>query len=422
MELKRINKNYYTLHLINTTKFKTVLVKVVFSSKIKEEELAIRNMLINNLLFSSKNYKTAREMAIKKEELFSAELYSRNYRRGKAIITEVNLVTVHDKFSEKGIINESIKFLFDVLTNPNVENNMFDKSAFKINYENLKTAIISEKEDPNFVCYSKFKELIGKDKIFTTSIMGTEEMLNKITRDNLYTYYKNFFKNNKIDIFVIGDINNQQIENQISSCFNPKSNISNFPEASSSYEKEFNEKSEESKFNQSKLIMGASIKKLTNHEKLYEGIIYNIILGNSPNSKLFQNVREKNSFAYSISSSINRLDGMFVIHAGISLKNYEKTKEEILKQIENMKKGKFTKKEVKDAKEVVLSVIKEVEDFPRAILDHYFNHLYLGNETLKVQKEEIKKVTKEDIIKLAKKINIDTIFLLKEDGNEEISN
>ena len=83
---------------------------------------------------------------------------------------------------------------------------------------------------------------------------------------------------------------------------------------------------------------------------------------------------------------------------------------------------KISSKSLKDAKEVVLSIIKEVDEYPGAILDHYFNFLYLENESLKKQKEEIKKITKEDIVRVANKINIDTIFLLKEGQNERIPN
>ena len=422
MRIKDINKNGYKLHLIKTNKFKTVLVKIVFWNKLQKEDLTLRNMLVNNLLFSSARYNTIRKMAIKKEELFSAELFSRNYRRGSQIITEINLSAIEDVYSEEGSLKNSIEFLFDTLNNPNIENEKFNETAFKINYEKLKDAIKSEKEDPAYWCYKKFKELIGENNNLISSILGTEEDLEKITPESLYEYYQTFFENNHIDIFVVGNINFKEIEKIITSNFNPKTKEIPYSEISTSYKKDFSEDSETSKFNQSKLMIGASINDLTEHEKLYEGVVYNIILGNSPNSKLFQNVREKNSLAYSISSSLNRLDGLFYVYAGISSKNYQKAKEDIYKQFKEMQEGKFSQKNLKDAKEVVLSIIKEVDEYPGAILDHYFNYLYLGNEKLIKQKEEIKKITKEDIVRLANKINKDTIFLLKEGQNERIPN
>ncbi|MGM9879575.1 MAG: EF-P 5-aminopentanol modification-associated protein YfmF [Bacilli bacterium] len=422
MRIKDINKNGYKLHLIKTKRFKTVLIKIVFWNKLQKEDLTLRNMLVNNLLFSSARYNTIRKMAIKKEELFSAELFSRNYRRGNQIMTEINLSVIDDNYSEEKSLKNSIEFLFDIINNPNVENDKFNETAFKINYEKLKSAIKREKEDPMYWGYKRFKELIGKDNVLPTSILGTEEELEKITSESLYKYYQSFFENNHIDIFIVGDINFKEIEKLITNNFDPKAKDIPYNNICISYEKEFSEVCEQSKFSQSKLMIGASISDLTKHEKFYEGMLYNIILGNSPNSKLFQNVREKNSFAYSISSSLNRLDGLFYVCAGISSKNYQEAKTEIYKQFKQMQEGRFSEKSLKDAKEVVLSVIKEVDEYPGAILDHYFNFLYLGNETLIKQKEEIKKVTKEDIVRVANKINIDTIFLLKEGQNERISN
>ena len=113
---------------------------------------------------------------------------------------------------------------------------------------------------------------------------------------------------------------------------------------------------------------------------------------------------------------------MFLITAGISFKNYENTKKEVLEQIEEMKNGRFSIKDIKAAKEVIISVINEINDSPWAIIEYYTNYLYFNTDTIEKQINEIKRITKEDVIKISKKIDIDTIFLLKEDQNEEISN
>ena len=113
---------------------------------------------------------------------------------------------------------------------------------------------------------------------------------------------------------------------------------------------------------------------------------------------------------------------MFIINAGMSSKNYESIKKEIFNQMEDMKNGSFTIKDINDAREVILSIINEINDNPWAIIDHYINNLYFKTDSLSKQKNEFKKVTKDSVVSVAKKISIDTIFLLKEDENEEISN
>ena len=421
MKIKTLDKNGYRLHLIKSNNFKTISFKIVFWNELKKEDLAYRNMLVNNLLFSSHKYNTNRKIAIRKEELYSADIYGKTYRKGTQIVTEICLSSIEDKFAEEGNFRESLEFLFDCINNPNINNGAFDETSFNITKDNITNSIKSEKENPNFEAYQKYKELIGKDKVFVGSILGTLEEVENITPSSLYEYYKTFFDDNHIDIYVLGNIETKDILD-IDKYLKFGSNRINYASTYANYEKDYSEKEEDSKFNQSKLFMGGSIKSLTEHEKKYESIIYNIILGNSPTSKLFQNIREKMSYAYTISSSINRLDGMFVISAGISSKNYESTKNEVMNQIKEMKQGFFNDKDINDAKEVILSIIEEINDNPWSIIDHYNNYLYFGADTIENQIQEINKIQKDDIVNVANKINIDTVFLLKEDEYEEIPN
>lgn len=421
MKIKTLDKNGYRLHLIKSNNFKTISFKIVFWNELKKEDLAYRNMLVNNLLFSSHKYNTNRKIAIRKEELYSADIYGKTYRKGTQIVTEICLSSIEDKFAEEGNFRESLEFLFDCINNPNINNGAFDETSFNITKDNITNSIKSEKENPNFEAYQKYKELIGKDKVFVGSILGTLEEVENITPSSLYEYYKTFFDDNHIDIYVLGNIEEKDILD-IDKYLKFGSNRINYTSTYANYEKDYSEKEEDSKFNQSKLFMGGSIKSLTEHEKKYESIIYNIILGNSPTSKLFQNIREKMSYAYTISSSINRLDGMFVISAGISSKNYESTKNEVMNQIKEMKQGFFNDKDINDAKEVILSIIEEINDNPWSIIDHYNNYLYFGADTIENQIQEINKIQKDDIVNVANKINIDTVFLLKEDEYEEIPN
>lgn len=415
MNIKTIKKEGYNLHLIKNKDFKTTLIKAIFWEKIRKEDLTLRNMLVNNLLFSSFNYPTLKKMAEKEEDLYGAHINGGTYRKGNYIFSEFLLSVIDDKYTEENLVTDAISFFFDVLLNPNVKDDKFEENAFNIIYDKIKTIIESDRENPNYYSLMKYKSLLSKDKPFTYDIEGNLKDLEKITSSNLYEYYQTFLKTNNIDIFIIGDKVSKDLEKFLDKIFIlPKKISSKKEELYLTYQKEYSKKEEKSNFNQSKLIMGGSLRKLSNYEKKYPALVYNIILGNSPNSKLFKNVREKHSFAYSISSSINRLDGMFYVFAGISYENYEATKKEVEKELNKMKNGKFTKQDMKSAKESLLSILKEIPDFQNAIVDSYFNNLYLDADEVKEQIANIKKITKEDVIAIAKKIDIDTIFLLKE--------
>lgn len=415
---KTIKKDGYNLHIIKTKKFKNISIKILFWNDLKKEELSFRNMLVDNLLFSCKKYNNGRKMSIKKQDLYNIDLYSSVYRLGTQVVTEIVLSCINDMYTEKGNFEESLDFLFECLTRPNISNKKFDSNSFSITKERLLAAIKNQKDNPNIYASRRFEEIIGNKKILCGSILGSAEAVEKITTSSLYEYYNTFFNNNHIDIFVLGDVDVDFINDIFDNKFTFKSSLSSYSEVSTTYSKDMTCDIEESSFNQSKLIMGATTKDLSDHEKKYESIIYNIILGNSPKSKLFQTVREKKSYAYTISSIMLRLDGMFIVSAGISAKNFVDTKDEIIKQIEDMKKGKFSLENIKNAKEMICSVLKEAYDSPWSIIDNYNRYLYYDADLLETQLDEIKKVSKNDIINVAKKINIDTIYLLREDTNE----
>ena len=414
MSIKKIEKNGCNLHLIKNKNFKTVFIKLFFWNEIKEDEITIRNLMFNNLLFSSKKYNSSRKLSMKKADLYGLEIIQSTVRRSSYIFNEISVSVIADKYAEKGLVKEAFSFIFDILKNPNIENDKFNEENFKLTKKIMNDEIKRELENPNNFAIRKYKELLGKEKIYKYSLNGTLDNLNKITSSSLYNYYKKFFKNNNIDIVIAGNIDFNELEEVFMKECTFKGNNKYLDNIYLTYEKKETLDIIKTLYNQSKLIMGASTKDLTVFEKKYTSVIYNIIFGNSPKSKLFQNVREKKSFAYSINSSFNRLDGLFIIYSGISRKNYEETKKEVLKQMKEMEIGSFTEEDIESAKTFIKIIIEEADDYLGSIIDRYFSNLYFDSDSKTKQIKAIESIKKEDIINLAKKLKIDTTLLIEE--------
>ena len=144
-------------------------------------------------------------------------------------------------------------------------------------------------------------------------------------------------------------------------------------------------------------------------------MIYNSIFGGSANSKLFQNVREKASLAYTASSSYYRFKNNIFINCGIEIKNYDKALEIIKQQIEDMKKGDFTEEEVENAKKGIIASIKIIDDEQDTEITYFFSQ-ELSNSKCSVEQymDNIKTVTKEKVIDIANKVSINTVYFLKD--------
>lgn len=422
MQYKKVEVGSYNLHMIKTDRFKTVNVQIILSSEVVKEEITKRNFLADILTYSSKKYKTKRDISIASQDLYAANIYSTSYRLGNYYNTDINLYFLNEKYSEKNMTEKSLDFLSEIIFNPNVLDGKFDNDSFNIVKNNMRIQIESIKEDTRKYSMIKMLENMDKNSPYSYHGFGYIEDLEKITEANLYEYYKEFMTKSNIDIFVIGDINFNEIEKLIKEKF--KFNI--FKKKRKDpiiYHDTIRLRAktviEKDSINQSKLTIGCKLKGLTDFEKNYVLTLYNIILGGGSESLLFQNVREKNSLCYYISSTSNKVDNLLMISSGISKENFKKTLSLIKKEIKNMSAGKFSDEMLKQAKIRYNSVIDEIYDYPTQIISAYYASEVLDVDFPEVRKQKIMEVTKEDIIAISKKIKMDTIYLLEGNGVNE---
>ena len=176
---------------------------------------------------------------------------------------------------------------------------------------------------------------------------------------------------------------------------------------------------EKKDINQSKLVIGFKIKNPSFFEINYASIIYSYILGGSADSLLFKNVREKHSLCYYISSNIYKVSNIMIINSGIKAKDASKVIRLVKKQIKNMALGIFDDKYIENGKEMFISACNEVYDSPNDLLNVYISNEYLQNGLVEDKKKEIMKVTKNDIMKFASKLYLDTIYILEGDDTDE---
>ena len=134
----------------------------------------------------------------------------------------------------------------------------------------------------------------------------------------------------------------------------------------------------------------------------------------SATSKLFQNVREKASLAYSANSNYVRYKSNIYINAGIEIDNFDKALDIIRKQIEEMKNGNFTEEEIENEKKGIISQINTIDDEQDTEIIYFLGQeLTNSNESIEEYKENVRKVTKEQIQNIASKVKVNTIYFLR---------
>lgn len=415
MEYVKKDLGSYNLHVIKTNKFKTIMVRVVFQRPIKKEEITIRNVLSDMFLQSSKKYKSKRELSIKAQDLYAADITTGNSRLGNYMVTNFYLSLLNDKYTEEGNFEAGLEFLSEIIFNPDVKNNKFNSKQLDVVKSNCRSALNSIKEDAsNYSVIRLFEELDNSTSSYRMN--GYLEDLNNIDVDSLYTYYESMIKSDLVDIFVIGDVDEEDMVSLFRKYFKIKTlkkRKTNYLLDDVSCRKKKKVSYEDSDNNQSNLAIACRVHGLSDYERNYPLTLFNIIFGGGCDSKLFKEVREEHSLCYSVYSVPNKLDHLLIIKAGIDRYNFDKTIEIIEKDLNDMKKGKFNESDINTAKEYYETAIEATEESQHRLIDNYMMMEFIGTDTLDVKREMMSKVTKKEIVKVAKKINIDTIFLLE---------
>ena len=419
MKYNKISLPTYNIHVIETKKFKTVTVKVNFKRILKKEEIAYRNVLINVLCDSTRDYQTKRLMDQACEDLYDLSYQGSNYISGKYSVVGFDIVFLNEEYTEPGMFDKSIDFLISMLFHPNLDESKskrFNKRAFDMSYNLLESNLKSLKENPSMYSRMRMLECMDENSLTSLRSCGYMEDLEKIDSKKLYKYYEDMLKKDIVDIFIIGDVKTNKVAKIIEDKFNintlKKQGENHFIESKSKrlLPKTFKEKTS---YSQSQLVMGFKMNKLSDFELRYVLNVYNYILGGGPDSKLFKTVREKNSMCYSITSTGQPLNSIMIVSAGIDASNFSKAVPLVKKEVKQMTKGDFTDEDIIKAKVTYLNSLKELEDNPQSILSLYVGMEYLNSHDLDMRINNINKVTKADVIALANKIHLDTIYLLE---------
>ena len=406
MEYKKIIKDDITFHLINSDRFKTVNVILFFTKDFNKDDIAYGHMLSNNLVYSSKKYNNKNKMAIKGEELFGSKISASFGISGKLETFVFNLEFVNPKYTDIKYWDYSLDFLSEIVLNPNVKEDKFDNNFFNIIKNDIITSVRNVKENPNLYAGIEYAKIMYKGTPSSYSTYPDIDSINKINPSSLYKFYKKLFNGEyKLDICVIGEIEEDIYLKLYDRFKGIKSNNKKLSiKINHKYSDSINTKIDSLKFNQSKLYMGYRLIDMNDHELNHVLKVYNTILGTMNDSILFNIVREENSLCYLIGSYVSKYNPSLTIYAGINKANYEKTVE-LIKECVNLMSDKNT--------------ISRLFDYAKKTINTYYNREFESVEDIELLRENINKVTIDEVISLNKKIKLSTIYLMKGDNTND---
>lgn len=412
------------LYCIPTEKFKTSTVSIYIHRQLNRGDVTKNALLPNVLKRGCIPFPTSQSMAQHLEELYGTIFEAGVVKKGEDQILCFNFETIHNAFTpgNEPLLEEVLKVAKYVVFEPITEYNAFKKEFVVQEKENLKNEIEGLINNKMSYAVQRCFEEMCKNENFGLYELGNSSDLDKINEINLFEYYKRVITTSPIDIFVSGNFVESEIYELVKTLFLIDNGASESAQADISYPKTdiIKQVTQQKKIEeplevaQGKLSLGFRTKVSPRDQEYYALMVYNAILGGGPHSKLFNNVREKLSLAYYVFSRLERFKGLMLVSSGIEVQNFQKAYDEIMLQVEDMKNGNISEIEYQAAVKSLINSIKSLTDNAFQMEDYYLGQLVGGtDDSMEDLMSKITSVTKEDVVKAARNIALDTVYFLK---------
>ncbi|MDN3014726.1 pitrilysin family protein [Paenibacillus sp. BSR1-1] len=413
---KVIEMQGYKLHIVETDKYKTNTFVWRMKAPLTKEDVTKRALLPQVLQSSTAQYSSTTALRSYLDELYGATLFVDLAKKGEYHVMSFSLEIANEKFlsDSEPLLKKGFELLAEVLTKPNTSGNAFDKDTVEKEKRTLKQRIQSVYDDKMRYSNVRLLEEMCKGEPYALQVNGEAQDVDAITPENLYEFYKQVFLEDEMDLYIIGDVKEEEVKKFASELlqFENRKPKECAKQAVSKTEK-VNEVKEQQDVKQGKLNMGYRTNIVYGDPDYFALQVFNGIFGGFSHSKLFINVREKASLAYYAASRLESHKGLMMVMSGIDLKNYDQAVGIINEQMEAMKNGDFTDQELDQTKAVIQNQILETIDTSRGLTEILYHNVISDSDiSLDTWLSEMQKTTKEEITAVAKKIELDTIYFL----------
>ncbi|MCH5210287.1 MAG: insulinase family protein [Oscillospiraceae bacterium] len=412
MESLKINDNI-NLYYVPMKKLKTTSIGVYIHRALSADEASKNAVLPYVMKRGCKLCPDSSAVAKYLENLYGASLGTGILKRGDDHIIYFGFETISDKYApdKEPLTADGIKLMMSVLFEPDA----FDDETVMQEKKNASDRITAEMNDKRQYAQLRCSEEMCKGESFALSRLGTKEGVEAITADELRKHYEKIITSSAMDIYVCGDADINALGEEIKKYTSKL----NFEEANIVKTSIFEGHGDVKRITdnmdvvQGKLSMGFRTGVAADSADYVPLMVTNSIFGGGAHSKLFNNVREKLSLCYYASSSTVRNKGIMFVNAGIEFQNFEKAYDEILVQLDNVKKGDISDLEFESSVNALINELESYNDDQNAIQFFYLSEKIAGtNYNIDELKDKISRVTIEDVKRVASNIELDTVYFL----------
>ena len=408
---------------IRDTKFKTMRISAHLIVPMSRQTAAENALLPLLLSRASREYPDFTKLGQRLAELYGASLNADVQKLGDLQVLSLSASGIADRYALEGeaISGELAKLLCSILFDPPLVDGLFPEDGFEQEKRQTMELIDSEYSDKRTYARQRCEAIMCADEPYGVNRYGGKEDIARVERPALTAAWKRLLDTAKIELMVLGDCDPAPVYEGFRAAFETlgsRKTADCTTKVVRSAEK-VNTVTEKMDVAQGKLVMGFRTGTATPDEEVPATRLMAALFGGTPNSKLFLNVREKLSLCYYCSASYNSMKGIMLVQSGVEVKNMERAKEEILRQLDEVKQGNFDESEVEAAKMSLCNSYRTLSDSLGGLENWYLSQTFASHSQ---QPEEaaaqINAVTRQEIIDAANRVTLDTVYCLVGNGED----
>ncbi len=379
-------------------------------------ENAAANALLSCVLSRScREYPDFTALSRKLDSLYGAALYPSVRKAGENQMITIAASGLEDRYALDGesVSQELAELLCSIIFDPDMTDGRFREENVEQERRQLIETIDAELGDKRQYATKRCIELMCRDELYSVSRYGSREQVEALTNDELFRAWENLKNNAQTEITMFGSTSPDKAYEGFRARFEnmPRKPVGNYIKRITPDEVKHYTETEE--LAQSKLVMGFRCLGTNDGKEKLENALMSAVLGGTPTSKLFLNVREKQSLCYYCVSNVQSAKGIMMIDSGVETENIEKTEKAVLEQLSLLQNGDITGEELDNAKLALKNSLLSSLDSLAALQSYYTAGILTDSLMTPAEAAEyVGSITAERITELAQKVQLDTVFSL----------
>ena len=412
---------------LRSDKFKTACMSVTLLTQLRRETAAMNAVIPFVLRRGTTRYGDMEQLSRRMDELYGAAVEPVVRRIG-----EIQCIGFYGSFPEpdylpggEALLGDTCALMAQLLLDPATRGGLLLPQYVDSERKKLLDIIRSRMNDKRSYALTRCIEEMCCYEDFAVSRFGSESEAENIHYKKLTRHYRELIQTCPVEIFYCGKTDFKAVSAAMREAFStmPRGEIDydiGTDLRMNAVEDHVRFVEEEMDVTQGKLVLGFRLGECMEEPDIPALYVFNAVYGSGATSKLFMNVREKLSLCYYASSAVYLHKGIMLVSTGIEFDKLDAARDEILAQLDSVRRGEITDDELRSAKKSVASDLRAVQDSLGELEGFYLSQaldgLDYGPAELAALAED---VTKEDVQAIAESIECDLIYFLKGSGEED---